>query len=166
MRPSLVVLAALTLAVQRALGLPGMPEPLSRVILPMVWIVAAALIRKERHWPYEALILGLAWDLVFRSVIGPGGIAWTAACLSLYGLAAVVADRSPKAWAVFGAVGAMVVVVVQNLAVIPLGIESSVTVRGLLWSAGLTGLWCGLVGTAMVLEFAKHWRAYRARKLR
>ncbi len=166
MRPSIVVLAAVTLVVQRALGVPGMPEHLSRVILPMVWIVAAALIRKERYWPYEALLLGLAWDLVFRSVVGPGGIAWTAACLSLYGLASVVADRSPKAWVAFGAVGAVVVILVQNLAVVPLGLESSVTLRGLLWSAGLTGLWCGLVGTAMALDFGKHWRAYRARKLR
>lgn len=166
MRARVVVLAASTLVVQRVFGMPGMPAWLPNIILPMVWIVAASLIRKERHWPYEALLLGLAWDLLFGSVVGPGGIAWTAACLSLYALASVVADRSPRAWLGFGGVGAAIVILVQRLAEWPLGLTTSLTVENLLWSMVLTGLWCGLVGMVLALDFAKHWRAYRVRKLR
>jgi cell shape-determining protein MreD len=162
----IVALAAATLIVQRALGMPNMPAWLGHLILPMVWIVAASLRRKERHWPYEALLLGLAWDLLFGPVVGPGGIAWTAACLSLYGLASVVADRSSRAWAAFGAVGAIVVILVQRLAVMPLGLSPSLTFNQLLWSAILTSLWCGFVGLVLALDFGKHWRAYRVRKLR
>jgi len=166
MRPRVVILAVVTLIIQRVLGMPGMPAILSQIILPMVWIVAASLIRKERYWPYEALLLGLAWDLLFGPVVGPGGIAWTASCLGLYGLASVVADRSPRAWAVFGAVGTVVVILVQRLAVMPLGFATSLTLQDLMLSALLTGVWCGLVGTVMALDFGTHWRAYRVRKLR
>lgn len=166
MNTRIVILAAATLIVQRVFGMPGVPAFLSQIILPMAWIVAASLIRKERRWPYEALLLGLAWDLLFGPVVGPGGIAWTAACLGMYGLASVVADRSPRAWAAFGAVGAVIVILVQRLAVMPLGLATSLTLQHLMWSALLTGLWCGLVGTVLALEFGKHWRAYRVRRLR
>ena len=166
MRVKIALLAAATLVIQRALGMPGMPAWSSHVILPMIWIVAPSLLRKERRWPYEALLLGLAWDLLFGPVIGPGGIAWTAACWSLYGLASVVADRSPRAWVAFGAVGAVVVVLVRRLALMPLDLATSLTVPSLMWSAVLTGLWCGVVGTALAFDVAKHWRAYRVRKLR
>lgn len=166
MRLRIALFVALTLIIQRALGVPGMPAWLGHFILPMVWIVAPSLLRKERHWPYEALLLGLAWDLLFGPVVGPGGIAWTAACLSLYGLASVVADRSPRAWAAFGAVGTLVVILVQRLAVMPFGLATSLTVQQLMWSVLLTGLWCGLVGLTLALDLGKHWRAYRVRKLR
>lgn len=166
MRAKIAILAAATLVLQRVLGMPGMPGWFGHLMLPMIWIVAASLVRNERHWPYEALLLGLAWDLLFGPVVGPGGIAWTAACLSLYGLASVVADRSPKAWAVFGAVGALVVILVQRLAVMPLGLASFLTFSQLAWSAALTGLWCGFVGTVLALDLGKHWRAYQVRKLR
>jgi hypothetical protein len=166
MRVKIAIFAAVTLIVQRVLGMPGMPAWFGHFILPMVWIVAAALLRKERHWPYEALLLGLAWDLLFGPVVGPGGIAWTAACLSLYGLASVVADRSGRAWAAFGAVGTLVVILVQRLAVIPFGLATSLTVQHLMWSVLLTGLWCGFVGTVLAFDLGKHWRAYRVRKLR
>jgi cell shape-determining protein MreD len=166
MRVKIAIFAAVTLIIQRVLGMPGMPAWLGHFILPMVWIVAASLLRKERHWPYEALVLGLAWDLLFGPVIGPGGIAWTAACLSLYGLASVVADRSGRAWAAFGAVGTLVVILVQRLTVMPFGLATSLTVQHLMWSVLLTGLWCGFVGTVLAFDLGKHWRAYRVRKLR
>lgn len=162
----IAVLAGVTLVFQRVLGMPGMPAWFGYLILPMVWIVAASLSRKERHWPYEALLLGLAWDLLFGPVVGPGGIAWTAACLSLYGLASVVADRSPKAWAAFGAAGAVIVIFVQRLALMPLGLASFFSVSQLALSAVFTGLWCGFVGTVLALDLGKHWRAYTVRKLR
>jgi len=166
MRIRIAILAAVTLALQRVLGMPGMPAWFGHLILPMIWIVAASLVRKERHWPYEALLLGLAWDLLFGPVVGPGAIAWTAACLSLYGLASVVADRSPRAWAAFGAVGAVVVILVQRLAVMPLGLASFLTFGQLAWSAVLTALWCGFVGTVLALDLGRHWRAFQVRKLR
>ena len=166
MRIRIAILAAATLALQRVLGMPGMPAWFGHLILPMIWIVAVSLVRKERHWPYEALLLGLAWDLLFGPVVGPGAIAWTAACLSLYGLASVVADRSPRAWAAFGAVGAVVVILVQRLAVMPLGLASFLTLGQLAWSAVLTGLWCGFVGTVLALDLGRHWRAFQVRKLR
>jgi hypothetical protein len=162
----IVVLAVTTLAIQRLFGVPGMPTFLSLIILPMVWIVALSLTRKERHWPWEALILGLAWDLLLEPVVGPGGIAWTASCLSLYALAAVVADRSPKAWAAFGAVGTAIVSLTQRLAETPLGIATSLSLQTVLWSSLLTGLWCGVVAITLALDLGKRWRAYRLRKLR
>jgi hypothetical protein len=161
-----IAISAATLLAQRVLGLPGTPTWLGTLIVPMVLIVAASLIRKERYWPYEALLLGLAWDLLFGPVLGPGGIAWTAACLSLYGLASVVADRSPRAWAAFGAVGALVMILVQRLAMVPLGLATSLTLRNLMMSVVLTGLWCGFVGIVRSFDLVKHWRAYRVRKLR
>ena len=166
MRALITVLAGVTLVLQRVLGMPGMPAWFGYLMLPMIWIVAASLARKERHWPYEALLLGLAWDLLLGPVVGPGGIAWTAACLSLYGLASVVADRSPRAWAAFGAVGAVVVILVQRLALMPLGLANFLTISQLALSAVLTGLWCGFVGAVLALDLGKHWRAYHVRKLR
>jgi cell shape-determining protein MreD len=166
MKLQIIALAVVTLVTQRLLGAPGMPKFLSMIILPTVWIVALSLMRKERHWPWEALVLGLAWDLLLGPVVGPGGIAWTASCLGLYALAAVVADRSPKAWAAFGAVGGAIVIVVQRLAEAPLGLGTSLTLETVLWSSLLTGLWCGVVGTALDLDLGKRWRAYRLRKLR
>ena len=165
-RAKIAALAVVTLILQSILGLPGMPAWFGNLLLPMIWIVAAALGRKEWHWPYEALLLGLAWDLLLAPVVGPGGIAWTAACLSLYGLASVVADRSPLAWAAFGAVGAVVLLFVQHLALTPLGLATFFSISQLVWSAVLTGLWCGLVGTVVALDLGKRWRAYRVRKLR
>ena len=165
-RAKIAALALVTLVLQRVLGLPGMPAWFGHLILPMIWIVAASLGRKERHWPYDALLLGLAWDLLLGPVVGPGGIAWTAACLSLYGLASVVADRSPVAWAAFGAVGAVIVILVQRLALMPLGLADYFSISRLVWSAVLTGLWCGFIGTVLALDLGKHWRAYQVRKLR
>ena len=73
MRAKIAILAVVTLVFQRVLGMPGMPAWCGHLILPTIWIVAASLVRKERHWPYEALLLGLAWDLLFGPVVGPGG---------------------------------------------------------------------------------------------
>ena len=161
-----ITAAAATLLAQRTLGLPGMPAWLGTVIVPMALIVAASLLRKERYWPYEALLLGLTWDLLFGPVLGPGGIAWTASCLSLYALAAVVADRSPRAWAAFGAVGTLVLIPVQQLAMMPLGLATSLTIQDLMMSVLLTALWCGIAGLVWSFDLVKHWRAYRVRKLR
>jgi hypothetical protein len=159
-------LALLAIFVQRLFGMPGLPPWLAEILLPMALIVAVSLKGRERHWPYEALLLGLGWDAVLEPVVGPGGIAWSAAALCLLAVARLVADRSPKSWAGFGAIGAVVVLVVQRLAMLPLGLGISWNLPSMIRTVLFTALWCGAVGTVSSLDLPKHWRAYRVRKLR
>ena len=89
------------------------------------------------------------------------------AMASWYAKAArLVADRSPKAWAAFGALGAAVVLVVQRLAVLPLGLGTSWNLPSMFRIVLFTALWCGAIGIFSTLNLPKHWRVYRARKLR
>jgi len=161
-----VALALLALFAQRLLGFPGLPSWSSEILLPMALIVAMSLKSRERHWPYEALLLGLGWDAVLEPVVGPGGIAWSAAALCLSAAARLVADRSPKAWLGFGAVGTVVVLVVQRLALLPLGLGTSWNPPSMLRTVLFTALWCGAVGIISTLDLPSQWRAYRARRLR
>jgi len=163
-----VALALLALFAQRLLGLPGLPSWSSEILLPMALIVAMSLNHHEptRRWPYEALLLGLGWDAVLEPVVGPGGIAWSAAALCFSAAARLVADRSPKAWVGFGAIGAVVVLVVQRLAMLPLGLGTSWNLPSMIRTVLFTALWCGAVGTIAGLDLPKHWRAFRARTLR
>jgi hypothetical protein len=166
MRARFVLGVVLTLLVQRMLGMPGLPVWAGDLLVPVVWLVALALRRSERAWPTEALLIGLAWDLLFEPVVGPGAIAWSAAALALDSLAAVAADRSPRAWAGFGAVGAVLILVVHRLALLPLGFGGSINPAELVRTAVLSGAWCGAVGMVLALDPPKLWRAYRARRLR
>ena len=159
-------LALLALFVQRLLGMPGLPPWPAEILLPMALIVAMSLKPHERHWPYEALLLGLAWDAVLEPVVGPGGIAWSAAALCLFAVARLVADRSPKSWAGCGAIGAAVVLVMHRLAMLPLGLGVSWNLPSIIRTVLFTALWCGAIGTLSVLDLPKHWHAYRVRKLR
>ena len=159
-------LALLALFAQRLLGIPGLPSWSSEILLPMALIVAMSLKRHERHWPYEAMFLGLGWDAVLEPVVGPGGIAWSAAALCLSAASRLVADRSPRAWVGFGAVGTIVVLVVQRLALLPLGLGTSWNLPSMIRTVLFTALWCGVVGAISTLHLQKHWHAYRARKLR
>lgn len=166
MRAKTIAIAALTLIAQLALRAPGLPVWPTEIILPTVLIVAASLRSRERHWPYAALLLGLGWDLLLEPVIGPGGIAWSAAALCLHALASVVADRSTKAWIGFGAVGALVVTLAHEAALLPLGLSNSMTLPHVIRTAVFSGVWCGLVSGILVLDIPRRWRAYRVRKLR
>ncbi|MFV2071062.1 MAG: hypothetical protein ACC742_00215 [Thermoanaerobaculales bacterium] len=163
-RPALLVV--LSLVVQRALSSPGLPSWPSEVIFPAVWIVAPPLRRHEPRWPYLALLIGIGWDLLMEPVVGPGGIAWSAAALGLYGIAGVVADRSPRAWAALGAAGAVILVLVRQIALLPLGLASFPTMELLFRTVVLTGAWCGLVGGVLALDLPARWRSYRVRTLR
>jgi len=166
MRTRVILLVVLTLLAQRAMGAPGLGMWPSEIILPTVWIVSGSLNSREWRWPYEALLIGLGWDVILEPVIGPGGIAWTAAALCLHALASFVADRSAKAWAGFGAAGALVVTAVHQLALFPLGLAASITVPHFVRTAVLSGLWCGSVSLVLAMDLPKRWRAYRVRKLR
>jgi len=160
------LLIALTLVAQVALGWPGSPTWLAAIILPMVFVVGAPLLLTERRWPHFALALGLAWDLVLEPVVGPGAIAWSASAVALSFVVPLVADRSPRAWLAFGALGTGLMIVVRHLALIPLGLSTELTWHYFLLSVVLTSLWCGLVGWIIALDLPARWISHRARKLR
>jgi hypothetical protein len=162
----IVVLVAATLTAQRALGWPGAPSWFTLPLLPVVFLVGPALLRHDRRWVHLAIVLGLAWDIVLESVVGPGGIAWSAGALVTARLAGFVADRSAKAWLSFGAIGALTVSVVRRLALLPLGISEAWSWTDLALCVGLTAALCGLVGWVLALDLPTRWRRYRARKLR
>jgi hypothetical protein len=160
------LLIAVTLLLQRGLGVPGGPEFLSLLVLPMVWVVGPALLDNSRRWVWIALVMGLTWDVLLEPIVGPGGIAWSAAALVVVRLATFVADRSSKAWFAFGAVGTAVVLLVHRLVLMLLGGHEPWRWIDLASSVGVTALWCGLVGWILALDLPTRWRAYRARKLR
>ena len=159
-------LVFLALVLQAALGIPGAPVWLSAVLLPMVFVVGPPLLRAERRWPHHALLLGIAWDLLLEPVVGPGAIAWSATAVIIGALVPLVSDRSPRAWLVFGALGAALLVVIRHLAYLPLGLPPDLTARLVLPTVVLTAAWCGLVSWLIALDLPLRWRTYRARKLR
>ncbi len=160
------LLIALTLILQRVMGAPGGPEWAGFVLLPMAWLAGSAVLETGRRWVWTALVIGLGWDLLLEPIIGPGGIAWSAAAVVIHWLASIIADRSSKAWFAFGAVGALVVVMVHRLALLPLGISESWRWIDLGACVLATAIWCGLVGWILSLGLAARLRAHRARKLR
>jgi hypothetical protein len=161
----IVLLVTLTLAAQRIVGMPGLPMWSSEIFLPAAWLVGPALLRHDRRWVYYAVLLGLGWDLLLEPIVGPGGIAWSAAALSLSALAGVVADRSPRAWAGFGAICALVVIFARRVALLPLDLVAPLTPFSVVRSTLLTALWCGLIGVVLALDLPARWQAYRVRKL-
>ena len=160
------LLIVMTLVLQRAMCAPGGPEWASFVLLPMAWLAGSAVLETGRRWVWAALVIGLGWDLLLEPVIGPGGIAWSAAALVIHQLAGIIADRSPKAWFAFGAVGTSVVILFHRLALLPLGVSESWRWIDLGATVLATALWCGLVGWVLSLGLIGKWRAYRARRLR
>lgn len=160
------LLILVTLLLQRALGSPGGPQWSGLVLLPVVWIVGPALHAVGRRWIWIGLVIGLGWDLLLEPIIGPGGIAWSAAALATTWLAGIVADRSPKAWFAFGLVATAVVLIVHRLALLPLGMDPGWRWVDLGLSIIATAAWCGLVGWVLSLDLVTRWRGWRARKLR
>lgn len=160
------LLIAVTLLLQRALGAPGGPAWSGLVVLPAVWIAGPALRSAGLRWVWVAMVIGLGWDLLMESIVGPGGIAWSAAALAVVRLAGFVADRSPKAWFVFGGLAAAVMLAVQRLALLALGVDVGWRLTDLGLTALATGLWCGVVGWIISLDVPSRWSAWRARKLR
>ncbi len=161
-----VALAVVTLVLQRLLGIPGVPPWCGEAVVPMVLLVGSTLSHSEQRTVWGALLLGLAWDVTLEPVVGPGGISWTASALALQGLAAVLADRSPRAWVAGGVVGVVVLVVARELALLPLGLGSWSGWLAVARGALLTGLWCGAVGCVLALDLPARWKRHRARRLR
>ncbi len=162
---TIATLVVLTLVAQRVLGAPGMPPWLTGLLLPMVWVVAPRIRTPLSGFPVAALALGLGWDLLLEQVIGPGGIAWSAAALAVGAAAAVVADRSPVAWFGLGALGALVMLGMRSFALLLLGLTPPLNALILVRSALLTGAWVGLVGWILTLDLPARWRRHRARRL-
>ena len=163
---TLFVLVVATLLGQRLLSWPGMPPEAGLVVLPMIWVVAGALLERGRRSIYLALLLGLGWDLVLEAVIGPGGIAWSATALVLGALAALVADRGPRAWFLFGAAGTVVLVIVRDAALAPLVVPEAWSWTSLVLGSIAAAVWCGLVGWIRAMDMPRRWRAFRTRRLR
>lgn len=162
----LAILIVVSLVAQVALGRPAAPDWFSLILLPTVFIIAPSLLHAERRWPHFALVLGLAWDLMLEPVVGPGAIAWSAAAVVVSLVAPLVANRSTRAWLAFGALGAALMIIVRHLALLPLGLATTLTWEYLLTSVALTSVWCGLVGWVIAMDLPVRWRGYRARKLR
>ncbi len=160
-----ILLVLLTFAVQRVLGTLA-PDLGGQVLLPMVWLVAWSVRHRERRWPFWGLFVGLGWDLLLEPVVGPGGIAWSAAGLATIATAQLIADRTPRIWFAFGAGGALMVQVVHYLALLPLGLAELPSASTVGLSVVLTGLWCFLVGFTIDLDLPKRWREHRAKRLR
>lgn len=160
------LLIALTLLAQRALGAPGGPQWAGLVLLPAVWIAGPALHAVGRRWIWIAVLIGLSWDLLMEPLIGPGGIAWSAAAVVVTRLAGIVADRTPKAWFAFGGLAAAVVLAVHRLVLLPFGMHAGWRPLDLGLSVVATAAWCGLVGWVLAMDLPSRWRSWRARKLR
>ncbi len=143
----------------------GLPAWSADILLPTVWIVAPPLLHRQPRWPYHALLLGLGWDLLLEPVVGPGGIAWSAAALAVSALAGLVAHRSARAWAGFGAAAVLTVFAIRYIACLPLRLATMPSVEHLVRSIVFTALWCGLVGWLIGLDLPTRWQRYRARRL-
>ena len=159
-------LVLLTFLVQRALGFPFLHHWAAEVLVPMVWVVCPPLLEHGTRRGYFGLCVGLVWDLLLEDVVGPGGVAWSAAALVVGSVSAVVADRSPRAWCAMGALGALTVLVVRQLAYWPLGLETGFTWWLFVRTTLFTAAWCGLVGWVLALDLPARWRRHRARVLR
>lgn len=160
------LLIAVSLLLQRALGAPGGPQWAGLVLIPVVWIAGPALLTSGRRWVWIAMVIGLGWDLLMEPVIGPGGIAWSAAALACLRLAGIVADRSAKAWFAFGGFAAAVVLTVHRVSLVPLRMAPGWRWIDVAASILATAAWCGLVGWVLSLDLPSRWRSWRARKLR
>lgn len=161
-----VALIALSLLGQRLLGVPGLPPWAGELLLPMAFLVHPALGDKPWRAVMPGLWIGLAWDVVLEPVVGPGGIAWCAAALATRLAGGVLADRSTRAWAALGGLGALLAVLARAAAELPLGELSSFGVDHVLRSVALTAGWCGLVGWCLGLDLPARWRHHRSRRLR
>lgn len=162
----LLLVVAVVLALQTALGLPGAPPWSASILLPMVFVVGPPLLTAERRWPHAVLALGLAWDLMFEPVIGPGAIAWSATAVITTHLVPLVADRTPRAWFAFGGLGAVLLFSIRELTLMPLGLGGSLVWPAVGLSAALTATWCGIVGWIIAIDLPSRWRRRRSRKLR
>jgi hypothetical protein len=161
-----IALVALSLVGQRLLGVPGLPPWAGELLLPMALLVHPALASRPWRAVMPGLWIGLAWDAALEPVVGPGGIAWCAAALTVRAVGGLLADRSTRVWGALGGLGALVVVLGRAAAELPLGELTTFGVDHLLRSVALTAAWCGLVGWVLGLDLPRRWRHHRSRRLR
>jgi len=162
----IVLAVLLTFSAQWALGLPPAPPWLQWPILPMVWIIAPPMRHQFEHVFVTGLGLGLAWDLLFEPVVGPGAIAWSAGALAAAWTVRKLGDHSARSWALLGAGGALLVAGVRYAALLPLGLAIPPRMLDLAASAVATGLWCALVAWLLAMDIPARIRRYRRSRLR
>ncbi|NOZ79420.1 MAG: hypothetical protein GXP48_09650 [Acidobacteria bacterium] len=162
----LVLLFLATFGAQAVLVVPGAPAWAGSVLLPVVWIVWLVMRPRRQNPVFLAIALGLVWDVLFEPVIGPGGIAFSAAVLVISWLAVHVADRSPLAWAGAGGAATAVILLVRHVALLPLGLAGRLVVVPFFRSVLLTGGWCLVVGWILSADLGRWWRRLRTRRLR
>ncbi|HHQ48781.1 MAG TPA: hypothetical protein ENK19_07850 [Acidobacteria bacterium] len=156
----------LTFAAQWVLGLPATPSWLQWTLLPMVWIVGPPMRHRFDRVFLTGLGLGLAWDVLFDPVVGPGAIAWSATALVAAWTVRKAGDHTARSWALIGAGGALVVAGVRYLALLPLGLAAVPRPVDLGVMAFSTGLWCGLVAVLLGLDLPARIRSFRRSRLR
>ena len=155
-----------TFLLQALVGVPGAPGWMMDVILPAPWLIVPILLDQRVSVFSVGLGLGLAWDLVTGSVVGPGAIAWSATGLMLEQSSQFIADRSPLTWGAFGSACAASLIAVRGLALVPLGLDPGWGWIHLVRSALLTGVLCTATGWTIRADLTARWVAYRRRRLR
>ncbi len=155
-----------TYLVQGLFGIPGSPAWLVDLMLPVPWLLAPVLLGRRVSVFGLGLALGLAWDLVTGSIVGPGAIAWSAAGLAVDRSSQVIADRSVLAWGAFGMVCAALAIMLRQVALLPLGEDGGWGWYRLARSVVLTGVLSAAVGWMIQLDLIARWKLYQRRKLR
>ncbi len=154
-----------TLVLQRLLGTPGIPGWLSLSLLPMVWLVALPMLHRRVNPVVLGVLTGLGWDLLLEPVVGPGGIAWSAAALAVAWVTGRIAHRSPGAWGGLGVLGVLVFTGFRFLAHLPLGIATPPVPLHVAAGALSTGIWCAAAGWLATADLPGRWRRLRTRRL-
>ncbi len=160
------ILVAATYLVQRLLGAPGMPWWAAAPLLPAVWLIVP-VVRGGRPHPLALGIgAGVAWDLLMEPIVGPGGIAWSAAAIVVAWSASRFGDRRPKTWGLLGLAAAAVIVTVRHLALALIGGAPAAAGGALALRIALTGAWCWLTAAIAAANLPTRWRRLRRRRLR
>lgn len=164
-----MILAAaviLSFVAQWILGMPSLPTWAQGIMIPMVWIVAPPMRHHSEHVFVIGLGLGLAWDLLFEPVVGPGAIAWSAAALIVAWTVRRIGEHSALSWGLLGAGGALLVVAFRVVVQAPLGMASPPSPLLVATGALGTGLWCSWVAWILGMDLPGRIRRYRRSRLR
>ncbi len=162
----LAVAVVLSYVVQWILGMPAFPTWAQGVLLPMVWVVGPPMRHSTRHVFLTGLGLGLAWDLLFEPIVGPGAIAWSAAALIVAWTVRRVGKHSALSWGLLGAGGTALVAGCRFLSLLPLGRAASPPLVQIAAGTVGTGLVCSVAALILGMNLPGRIRRYRRGRLR